>query len=554
MLANTKRTKLCIRVGKRAICLQCPHWSYCGPMKTQDGACKGARRFPRRDTLAETLLMSQKLIPKPRLSKSSNSFDSSSDERSAPPMKRLRDELSVVFDSEAERSESSTTSLEAHKQSNIEVLVPPSLENRYGRITKRPRLTPFVEVYPQTRTKSIYHDRAHDTSSFSSLPEIDIINSFYPSEADVRKPFLYKRTDTKELLLDMDNFTIYNDEGRLCDAADVHIGLRVHHLYIDGVVSKDDHGSIRPESSSIAFKKLSIAGYFDGSSDPVEIYVCSLTAASSGGEVWYKLKSPAKEYARFWRHFLWRATLAKHFIEFMDEYPDSLLPDFRFGFAEWLNAKGAENIVPWMRQMRNNDFRHAICAHATFLYNEAYNLGDTNVHRCRIFRDILWQNDEMSYDKTSRSHETPRHEGLKNTIQLNIAKADADSDVIATADGVIDAVTGEKIYEEKKMKHSCSVEPTIVTTNVERWFGKLFPSGLLESVDDSPTSVDVVKMNPFSSLTTPLDSAQNDSETSTPVSIASDAEDEICFSDAVDGKKYTYRSVQINGVEYQVSK
>lgn len=71
--------------------------------------------------------------------------------------------------------------------------------------------------------------------------------------------------------------------------------------------------------------------------------------------------------------FLWLADLAKHSVDFFYHTPRVSLQDFERYFFRWTRKLHwtDPNYQHWLKQYGREDFRHAVIAHAEFLYKEA---------------------------------------------------------------------------------------------------------------------------------------------------------------------------------------
>ncbi|KAL8700076.1 MAG: hypothetical protein Q9224_001126 [Gallowayella concinna] len=127
----------------------------------------------------------------------------------------------------------------------------------------------------------------------------------------------------------------------------------------------------------IAFEVLSIGGYEDNSLHTVgpDIWLQSFVGKSS--KIWYRLKNPATEYSRYYKPFVWVADLAKHLVDFIHARATTSLHDFNGSFTTWLaTLHGLDSqFLSWRKSYPRSDFRHVVVAHATFLYNQAGQLG-----------------------------------------------------------------------------------------------------------------------------------------------------------------------------------
>ena len=140
---------------------------------------------------------------------------------------------------------------------------------------------------------------------------------------------------------------------------------------LDGVLR---YGDCKKYVCKVSFQILSIGEYenLDSSTVGESVWIQSLAGKGSG--VWYCLRSPAEEYSRFHKPFLWLADLSKHVVDFLDNHPAVRLVDFRYDFYQWLceHHRNDKIFSGWLDEYNNNtDFRQAVAAHATFLFNQA---------------------------------------------------------------------------------------------------------------------------------------------------------------------------------------
>ncbi len=67
----------------------------------------------------------------------------------------------------------------------------------------------------------------------------------------------------------------------------------------------------------VPFSRLCVGGYCDTSQYHVgdQVWICLAKCDST--DVWYQLRDPALEYARYYTSFLWIATFIRHLIDFL---------------------------------------------------------------------------------------------------------------------------------------------------------------------------------------------------------------------------------------------
>ena len=152
-----------------------------------------------------------------------------------------------------------------------------------------------------------------------------------------------------------------------------------NHLYcFDGLLSD---GQVKRYVQRVRFENLSIEGYEDTSMPTVgsHIWIKSLRGAKVGSGVWYRLGTPATEYARFYKPFLWLADFVKHFIDYLKEHKEVSLQRFRSDFFVWLLKQHGDqpSFKRWADEYGDTDFRRALVAHSPFLLHEALQMSNS---------------------------------------------------------------------------------------------------------------------------------------------------------------------------------
>lgn len=133
------------------------------------------------------------------------------------------------------------------------------------------------------------------------------------------------------------------------------------------------YGVTKKYIQSVPFEFLSIGEYDNLSSHTVgkNIWIQSIAGKSRG--IWYCLRIPTKEYARFHMPFLWLADLSKHLVDYLSNNHMVHLMDLRRSFYMWLDDihGNDQSFRLWFNQYNDFDFRRAVAAHASFLFNQA---------------------------------------------------------------------------------------------------------------------------------------------------------------------------------------
>lgn len=116
--------------------------------------------------------------------------------------------------------------------------------------------------------------------------------------------------------------------------------------------------------------------------------------ASRGTDIYYQLKNPATEYARFHNAFLWVADLAKHVVDFCEYKIESgsnvSIHHFREDFARWLRKthRQSPHFLKWYKQRSCDDFRQSVVAHEPFIRKETFGVLAGKARHIHLFREI----------------------------------------------------------------------------------------------------------------------------------------------------------------------
>ncbi|KAI4205254.1 MAG: hypothetical protein LQ350_000576 [Teloschistes chrysophthalmus] len=151
-----------------------------------------------------------------------------------------------------------------------------------------------------------------------------------------------------------------------------------NYFLLDAVICfEDTKGQQQRYIQAVPFDILSIGAYEDINCHSVGSQIWIQSAAGKASNVWYRLRRPATEYARYHEAFLWLADLAKHLVDFLHTHEQVKLNDFKAAFTAWLHdLHGSDNEFSlWRAKHPKNDLRQSITAYATFLWNQAGQLG-----------------------------------------------------------------------------------------------------------------------------------------------------------------------------------
>ncbi|KAF7945550.1 hypothetical protein EAE96_010317 [Botrytis aclada] len=158
----------------------------------------------------------------------------------------------------------------------------------------------------------------------------------------------------------------------------------------DGVLSV---GNSRHYVQGVPFKVCSIGNYGEGFDD-VDGAMWLQSDLNLRTNIYYRLKKPASEYARFHLGFSWLANLSKHFVDYslalQEQRKKVSIHNFRADFAQWCQKMHTESskFQSWYLEYGRNDFRQAISANINFLFKES--LGVTSKLRSlHIWKETL---------------------------------------------------------------------------------------------------------------------------------------------------------------------
>ena len=171
-------------------------------------------------------------------------------------------------------------------------------------------------------------------------------------------------------------------------------------------------GDVQRYVQAVPFDLCSIGNYGDDMHEVGDnIWIKSTFSAKSS--VYYRLKSPAPEYARFYHGFLWLANLAKHFVDYcqwsVNKRRKVSVFDFRTHFAQWTQKRHgmSSSFLSWYHKYQSDDFRHAVAANIHFLFKESIGIDDS-LRKQPIWNELLEKNIVPVQDlKESKTIVTP---------------------------------------------------------------------------------------------------------------------------------------------------
>ncbi|KAH7002234.1 hypothetical protein EDB80DRAFT_75549 [Ilyonectria destructans] len=203
--------------------------------------------------------------------------------------------------------------------------------------------------------------------------------------------------DVESIEFQLDKFAIYRDhpqfpeEMRSLHQLDTKTGHR--DFFFDGQLSV---GNTAYFVRRVPISAIPIGNYGALSKHTVRDKIWLRSDLNSDSEIYYRLRTPALEYRRFFNPFLWVADLAKHFVDFLKVMGENrrkvTIFHFRSTFGTWMNKvhKKAPEFVAWRKQFPRDDFRASVIANRDFLHKEAIGvLGYGKTYTHTLWLEIL---------------------------------------------------------------------------------------------------------------------------------------------------------------------
>ncbi|KAF1973283.1 hypothetical protein BU23DRAFT_568305 [Bimuria novae-zelandiae CBS 107.79] len=255
--------------------------------------------------------------------------------------------------------------------------------------------------------------RHYDKAWKHAVPRVsepDAIESFKMAQqldASLRDGYA---KDRKPLYIDVSDYEIYsipedNFFGELHSLD--YMDLAGKKLLFSGVLSI---GSIRHYVQNIPMKSYSIEGYGAEDEFNTTVYLNSPEASRDRGyDIWYKLRSPSRQYKCFHDAFQWVATLGKLIIDYLEAQQNVGLADFRQNFFAWLQQRFPNNLEfkNWREAYGSTDFRKAVHAHISYLWSEAVCLDGNLLKDHPLWDECGRSDDEMIEPKCDKVVATP---------------------------------------------------------------------------------------------------------------------------------------------------
>lgn len=194
---------------------------------------------------------------------------------------------------------------------------------------------------------------------------------------------------------ELDDFVVYIDTQRYPQemrALHTHATLSGQQkFYFNGTLKL---GDVEHRVERVPFEEIPLGNYGkDHSTVGDQLWVHSeLNRAQS---IYYQLKTPSIEYARFHGDFLWVADLAKHAVDFSEHLiglsQSVSIRHFGQDFARWLQTVHGSSpaFQKWYKKRGTNDFRQSIIANQLFIRKELFDMfRGRKWSRIHIFKEI----------------------------------------------------------------------------------------------------------------------------------------------------------------------
>ncbi|KKA30995.1 hypothetical protein TD95_002936 [Thielaviopsis punctulata] len=244
-------------------------------------------------------------------------------------------------------------------------------------------------IAPDSAYKDIY-------GKFGSPPKIHNehreLGTFLKSIAKAAK------TDDSEYHeFQLENFSMYIRRGGEYELRPLHL-LRSHRSFHNAFLfdGKLELSAKTLALQAVPFTEFSIGNY--GSEHHTvggNMWIRSELNARNGYAIWYRLGTPAPEYAEFFTATAWNAELAKHFVDFMEamtaEDTDVGISAFTECFSAWMlrHHQTSPEFMVWYRSRKSADFRTSVVAVINFLYKEAYNVLGHGIGKHPIWAQVM---------------------------------------------------------------------------------------------------------------------------------------------------------------------
>jgi len=182
--------------------------------------------------------------------------------------------------------------------------------------------------------------------------------------------------------LELDEFTIYHlpdtrQEYDMCTLDRLRTHRAANRLSFDGILSVGDR---KIPVRDLKFGTVTVDGYGDEGCVDLRGQICIQSDLARRYKLWYRLGRSSPEYQRFHDLYLWLATFAKYFVDYLMTNAHVTIKDFRSRFFEWLQARfgRAPEFQIWHAQCDcRTDFSTSVAAHVNYLHKECSGVEQT---------------------------------------------------------------------------------------------------------------------------------------------------------------------------------
>jgi DNA (cytosine-5)-methyltransferase 1 len=183
--------------------------------------------------------------------------------------------------------------------------------------------------------------------------------------------------------VELNDFTIYrpftSDRSmEMCTLDKLNVAKGVDQLVFSGMLSRTT-ATAACYVHGIAFSTLAIDGYGDTDCAGLTGRISIQSRTAQLVPAWFRLGTPAHEYRKFHEDFVWLATFAKYFADFLLEKKHVTFHSFQAEFLPWLLRQYGNKMEfqSWHQQCGfQQDFGTSAAAWVNYLHNECYNIPD----------------------------------------------------------------------------------------------------------------------------------------------------------------------------------
>jgi DNA (cytosine-5)-methyltransferase 1 len=221
----------------------------------------------------------------------------------------------------------------------------------------------------------------------ASLPSVAYIGGRLNSEAVSEDEAFRQLGELPEVdgsqYVELQDFTIYRPSTNkrsmeMCSLDKLNTAKGVDQLVFSGVLSTAT-STTSFYVHGVAFSTLAIDGYGDPDCACLSGRVSIQSRTAQLQPAWYRLGRPSDEYKRFHEDFVWLATFAKYFADFLLEEKHVTLHLFRSEFLPWLIRQYGNEMEfqSWHQRCGfQRDFGTSAAAWVIYLHKECFSIDD----------------------------------------------------------------------------------------------------------------------------------------------------------------------------------